>query len=167
MNLIGTQRFAYSEATKPLAEGLIKSVFPITSFEWQDANELDVEHGIDLISTLPQGQPITFQVKFLTQDFKTVCIETTSVDSQGNLKLADWQSCIAQFVLVAYSHDAQTVQRWALLDNARLAIASNKNKLRWNKRANNYSCSEFKFIEFEYIKELAPETIVDCGGDWA
>jgi hypothetical protein len=165
--LIGKERFAYSEATKPLAERLIKSALGCIGIEWQDANILDVEHGIDCIGRLRQGQALTFQVKFLNQDYRTLCIESSGVDSKGNVKPADWQECKAQYILVAYSLDGSTVQRWALVDNARLAIASNDDCFIWCRRANNHSYSEFRCVDFADIKELAPECIVACGGDWA
>lgn len=168
VNLIGMERFAYSESTKPLAERIIKTALPfVSSIDWMDANELDVQHGIDAIARLRQGQALTFQVKFLSKDYRTVCIESTSVDSKGNAKPADWQGCLAQYILVAYSLDGITVQRWAIIDNGRLAIASNANALIWRKRSNNHSYSEFRCVDFAEIKELAPECIVDCGGDWA
>jgi hypothetical protein len=167
MELKGAQRFAYSEATKPLAAGIIKTALPfVSSVDWQDANILDVEHGIDVIARCKQGQSITLQVKCLTKDYRTVCIEYTSVDNKGNMKPADWQGCLAQYILVVYSLDGTTVARWAIIDNARLAVASHNNGLIWRKRANNHSYSEFRCLDFADLKEFAPDCILDCGGDW-
>lgn len=164
--LLGKERFAYSEATKPLVEQVIKSTMQSSSIDWMNANVLDVEHGIDLLVRLRQGQSLSYQVKCLNQDYKTVCIEYTSIDSKGNVKPADWQGCIAQYLLVLYSLDGLTTNRWAILDNGRLAMASNDNVLIWRKRSNNHSYSGFRCVDFADIKEFAPQAIVACGGDW-
>ncbi len=171
MLLIGEERFAFSEATKPLAEDIILGCLPfVKHIEWTNQQEsknwLDVEHGIDCIARCRQGQPLTIQVKCLSQDYHTITIEGKGVDYAGNPKDGDWSSCLAQFDLIIYSLDGSSISRYALIDNARLTMASHLNRIAWKKRQNKFGHSCFRYIHLAELMELAPDCILSYGGDW-
>ena len=165
MRLIGIQRFDWSSQTEWMVELVIKHAFPdVTSIDWlfgTDNEYLDLKHGIDLTATLVHGQPLTAQAKVLSQTrYQTITIECESPTDKG-----DWSTCLAQFYIVIYASDNQTMDRWCIIDNARLALAHDK--LPWGKSKNMVSGrSAFKFLEFSELLGNAPEAVIAYGGDW-
>lgn len=171
MNLNGWDRMDFSKSTQPLAERIISTVVPdAKEFTWcndfEDLENLDIEHGIDLLCKMNQGQLLTFGVKVLTKDYTSITIEVSGVDKHGDEKKGNWYSDKNMYSLVIYSFDGVNIERWAMIDNGRLAMASNRWKLNWSKKNNSVGYSAFKYIEFEQILEFAPDAVMFYGGEW-
>lgn len=164
MGLIGAERFDWSDATKWMVEDvLLRTWSDIVDLYWlmgTDEEYLDRKHGIDVIATLVHGQSLTVQAKVLSTDYHTITIEGMSP-----VDLGDWSTCIAQFYLVVYASDPQSMLRWCIVDNARLALAYRR--LAWRTSQNVVSgLSSFHYVDFADVLLNAPDAVVAYGGDW-
>lgn len=166
MLILSKDRFTFSDNCKFLANSIIKHLLPVKSITWCNESEelkpLDYLHGIDCIAYLEHGQPVTFQTKILTQDYDTITLECASTHDGHN----DWSSCLAQFVLYVYSLDGKTIDRFALISNARLAISDNDNKIEWEEKSNRYGKSSFKYVKLGELLMKCSKPIVAYGGTW-
>lgn len=164
MSLQGKGRFDFAEKCKPLIDSIITRHFGVDSCQWMNDTYVDINLGIDVIARI-NSQPLTYQVKCLNQDYKTITVETSGVDRQGNAKPGDWVTTLAQMSIYMYSFDGETVARYVIIDNTKLILANSK-KLSWRSAKNKYSHSEFKFIDVAQIIEKAPEVILAIEGEW-
>lgn len=165
MDIQGYERFDYAEACKPLVEQILIDTFGFDSCQWMNNTFADMILGIDIIARI-DNQPITIQSKCLSQDYKTITIETSGVDEHGHKKAGDWTTNVSQYSIYVYSFDAITAERYVIIDNAKLILANVNKGLCWTQCKNKYSYSEFKYIDVAQIVEKAPEVVIAISGEW-
>lgn len=166
MTLIGEERFAFCEQTKPLAERVLRHVFPFTvelEWTWDYDKDLDRKHGVDIVLRTNRGMSLTVQGKCLSQDFTTITCEGPGYkDSPG-----DWTDEKAQTDLWVYSFDGTSIERWALVKRYDLVVATTEAPLHWRRREQKTSGKScFYWLPFSDLADRAPDSIVAFGGDW-
>lgn len=144
-----------NEYIRPIND-IYRSILPLADGETETQTTLeelrgryDANEGIDIILTLRDGSKITLQEKCLFKGFNTVTFET--IKNSG--KKGAWYYCTAQLYFCAEAREGR-IEKYVLIDLAKLKILSNQYKLPWQHKVGNTRSHEgFMFMKFTDIPE--------------
>jgi hypothetical protein len=125
----------------------------IKRFEMSDGERLvlDTKLAVDCIVTLPTGQLLTVQEKFLGYKFSRYNSLTFEYYQDWQTgEDGDWFKCLADLLLVAYFNEAEDAfDKWAIISAAWLKLATVFGYVTWQTRQNKEdgARASFKWVD--------------------
>lgn len=117
---------------------------------------LDSQFAIDTKLRLPNGQPLTGQEKFLSEEYAhwaTVTVEYEQNPETG--EIGDWGNCAAQFYFVGYENPGKGFYPWILLNWPAVVLATNNDRIKWfdNINKNGRAKASFRYVKMIHIPD--------------
>lgn len=151
---------------RPVADKLYRSIFGnlfgevgIYRPEHEDDYILDREFAIDTILTLPGGQILTMQEKFLSSKYsgyRTVTVEYEQNQHTG--EHGDWYKLASQLYFCGYiTEDNNGFHPWVLLDWPATVLSTQLNQIQWQDNSNKdgRAMASFKFTVMDNLPDNA------------
>lgn len=152
---------------RPVADAIYRQLFTqkvgIARYEKTDDFLLDKHFAIDVRLTIPSGQVLTAQEKFLSYEyakFHTLTVEYEQ--NQFTHERGDWYKLAPQLYFVGYaSQDERSFVPWVLVNWPALVLATNKEQVKWGLRANQNGRAKASFRWID-MYQLPSHCIIAC-----
>ena len=138
---------------RPVADSVYRQVWgesiKIQRFERDEDKILDTRFAIDVIITLPGGQILTGQEKFLS--YKYASYQSVTVEYYQDARTeehGDWFKLAVQFYFTGYAtQDESGFMPWIILNWPSVVLVTYKNQLPWqqNRNKDGRARASFKF----------------------
>jgi hypothetical protein len=138
-------------AGRPIADNIYRSIFGATTdikrAENEDDAVLDKYFAIDVKLTLPSGQILLGQEKFLSHEYanyKSVTVEHYQNPMTG--EHGDWFKLAAQFYFIGYlTADRTAFDPWVLIDWLQIVVKTLHGEIQWRNNGNTKSNARASF----------------------
>lgn len=162
-------------AGRPLADAIYTRVLKAKSIQRFDHVEeethlLDRVYGIDVEVTLPTGQVLTGQEKFLSASYaryNSLTIEYMQNPTTG--ECGDWFKLCPDFYAVAYfAEDNTSFAKWAIVDTSLLKLATAYGHIEWQENANKdgRARASFRYIDLSALPATCRRCVLFQSGFW-
>ena len=152
---------------RPIADGIYRTMFgeqvAISRMERDDQKILDVKFAIDVKLTLPTGQILLGQEKFLSHtyaSFRSVTVE--HFQNPLTKEPGDWFRLAVQFYFVGYlTADSQRFDPWILPNWPNVVVATCDGKIPWqdNKNKDGRARASFKWCSMPQFPSLPKQDV--------
>lgn len=157
-------------ASRPIADKLYRQTFSndlgISRMEAADQSVLDIKFAIDVKLTLPTGQILLGQEKFLSHQYASYKSATVEhYQNPATEEPGDWFRLAVQFYFVGYlTKDGLNFDPWILLNWPNVVIATHENQIPWRDQRNKDGRARASF-KWCAMPQFPSECIITCS--WA